>query len=117
MRAAYSALHRAGDAHSVEVWDGDRLVGGLYGVLTGRVFSGESMFHRETDASKAAVVDLCERLLRAGVVLVDTQQATEHMASMGQVVVHREEYLAVLEVLRDQPARLDPTRLPVARLA
>jgi leucyl/phenylalanyl-tRNA--protein transferase len=117
MRAAYSALHRAGGAHSVEVWDGDRLVGGLYGVLTGRVFSGESMFHRETDASKVAIVDLCERLLRADVLLVDTQQATEHLAAMGQVLVRREEYLAVLEVLRDQPAHLDGTRLPVARLA
>jgi leucyl/phenylalanyl-tRNA--protein transferase len=116
MRTAYAALHRAGGAHSVEVWDGERLVGGLYGVLTGRVFSGESMFHREADASKVALVDLCERLLRAGVVLVDTQQATEHMASMGQVVVSRQEYLAVLQVLRDQPVQLDSMRLPVSRL-
>src|SRR4051794_38349252 len=80
MKAAYSALHRAGVARSLEVWDGSQLVGGLYGVLIGRVFSGESMFHRVPDASKAAVVDLCERLLRAEVVLVDTQQPTEHLA-------------------------------------
>jgi leucyl/phenylalanyl-tRNA--protein transferase len=117
MRAGYSALHRAGGAHSLEVWDGQRLVGGLYGVLTGRVFSGESMFHLEPDASKVAVVDLCERLLRADVVLIDTQQPTEHLAAMGQVLVRREEYLAVLEVLRDQPATLDRTRLQVKRLA
>jgi leucyl/phenylalanyl-tRNA--protein transferase len=116
MRTAYSALHATGGAHSVEVWDGGRLVGGLYGVLTGRVFSGESMFHLEPDASKVAVVDLCDRLLSADVVLVDTQQPTEHMAAMGQVVVHREEYLSVLTSLRDQPAVLDATRRPVARL-
>jgi leucyl/phenylalanyl-tRNA--protein transferase len=117
MRAAYGALHREGDAHSVEVWDGGRLVGGLYGVLTGRVFSGESMFHLEPDASKVALVDLCDRLLAAGVVLLDTQQPTDHMASMGQVVVRREEYLSVLASLRDEPVELDARRLPVSRLA
>lgn len=117
MRQGYAALHRAGGAHSVEVWDGDRLVGGLYGVLTGRVFSGESMFHVETDASKVALVELCARLLDAGVVLVDTQQPTEHMAALGQVVVHRYEYLDVLARLRDEPAVLQTDRRPVDRLA
>jgi leucyl/phenylalanyl-tRNA--protein transferase len=116
MRSAYSALHAIGGAHSLEVWDGERLVGGLYGVLTGRVFSGESMFHLEPDASKVAVIDLCARLLAVDVVLIDTQQPTEHMASMGQVVVRRTEYLSVLERLRDERVRLDPARLPVARL-
>jgi leucyl/phenylalanyl-tRNA--protein transferase len=75
------------------------------------------MFHLEPDASKVAVVDLCARLLAAGVILIDTQQPTEHMTSMGQVVVHRDEYLAVLSTLRDQPAQLGSDRLPVARLA
>jgi leucyl/phenylalanyl-tRNA--protein transferase len=117
MRAAYSALHLAGGAHSVEVWDGSRLIGGLYGVLTGRVFSGESMFHLVPDASKVAVVDLCARLLDAGVMLVDTQQPTEHMATMGQVVVHRADYLDVLEHLRDEAATLAPDRRPVSELA
>jgi leucyl/phenylalanyl-tRNA--protein transferase len=117
MRAAYSALHRAGGAHSVEVWDGDRLVGGLYGVLTGRVFSGESMFHIEPDASKAALVALCERLLDAGVVLVDTQQPTEHLLAMGQVLVTRADYLGALARLRDLPARLPTERRPVSMLA
>ena len=117
MRAAYVALHRQGGAHSVEVWDGARLVGGLYGVLTGRVFSGESMFHLEPDASKVALVDLCARLLEAGVVLVDTQQATDHMHTMGQVVVHRADYLGALASLRDQRVELDARRLPVSRLA
>jgi leucyl/phenylalanyl-tRNA--protein transferase len=116
MREAYGDLHRTGGAHSLEVWDRDRLVGGLYGVLTGRVFSGESMFHLEPDASKVAVVDLCARLLEAGVVLVDTQQPTEHMASMGQVIVHRAEYLRVLASLRDAPATLATDRRPVAAL-
>lgn len=117
MRTAYSDLHEAGGAHSLEVWDGDRLIGGLYGVLTGQVFSGESMFHREADASKVAVVDLCARLLAAGVLVVDTQQPTEHMASMGQLLIRREEYLSALAVLRDRPAELATTRLPVSRLA
>ncbi|MDP9100680.1 MAG: leucyl/phenylalanyl-tRNA--protein transferase [Actinomycetota bacterium] len=102
MRQAYVELHLAGAAHSLEVWEGRLLVGGLYGVLTGGVFSGESMFHRETDASKVAVVDLCRRLREAGVLLVDTQQASAHLAALGQLVVRRSEYLAVLQALRDQ---------------
>ena len=112
MQAAYGRLHASGVAHSLEVWEGDRLVGGLYGVLTGRVFSGESMFHRETDAAKVAVVALCDRLVEAGVVLLDTQQATDHLARLGQVVVRREEYLTVLLALRDQPAVLPSGRRP-----
>jgi leucyl/phenylalanyl-tRNA--protein transferase len=116
MAEGYTALHHAGGAHSLEVWDGDRLVGGLYGVLTGRVFSGESMFHVETDASKVALVDLCARLLEAGVVLVDTQQPTEHLAAMGQVLVHRQEYLTVLARLRDDHVVLPADRRPVSRL-
>ena len=117
MRSGYRELHAAGVAHSLEVWDGSRLVGGLYGVLTGRVFSGESMFHAETDASKVALVDLCARLLEAGVVLVDTQQPTEHLAAMGQVLVHRAEYLQVLAALRDDAAVVPADRRAVARLA
>jgi leucyl/phenylalanyl-tRNA--protein transferase len=117
MRAGYLALHEARVAHSVEVWDGDRLVGGLYGVLTGRVFSGESMFHRESDASKVAVVDLCRRLLEAGVPLLDTQQETEHLAAMGQVLVSRDDYLQAVAALRDEPVVLPAGREPVSRLA
>jgi leucyl/phenylalanyl-tRNA--protein transferase len=121
MQEAYGELHRTpapgANAHSVEVWEGDELVGGLYGVLVGRVFCGESMFHRRTDASKVALVELCRRLLDAGVRLVDTQQETEHMASLGQVAVRRADYLQLLTALRDDPAELDRTRQPVARLA
>lgn len=116
MMAGYGGLHRAGAAHSLEVWAGDRLVGGIYGVLTGGVFSGESMFHLETDASKAALVDLADRLAGAGVVLLDCQQPTEHLRRMGSVEMARGDYLDLLSQLRDLPVRLDPSRLPVARL-
>lgn len=116
MRQAYGELHRTGGAHSVEVWDGDRLVGGLYGVLVGSVFCGESMFHRETDASKVALVELCARVLEAGFSLVDTQEPTEHLESLGQVLVRRADYLEALAVLRERPAALATDRRPVGRL-
>jgi leucyl/phenylalanyl-tRNA--protein transferase len=121
MREAYGELHRSpvsgSGAHSVEVWDGDRLVGGLYGVLVGSVFCGESMFHRASDGSKVALVELCARALDAGIRLIDTQEETEHLASLGQVLVRRSDYLAVLTELRDRPAVLARERLPVSRLA
>ena len=116
MQTAYRALHHAGVAHSLEVWAGGELVGGLYGVLTGRTFSGESMFHRTADASKAAVVDLCQRFVEAGVVLIDTQDQSTHMARLGQVLVHRDDYLDILHHFRDEAADLPGDRRPVARL-
>ena len=116
MRTAYGRLHALGGAHSVEVWDGERLVGGLYGVLTGGVFSGESMFHRETDASKVALVALVDRMREGGVRLLDTQQQTDHMTSLGQVVVDRREYVDVVRRLRDLPTCLPTGRRPVASL-
>ena len=116
MQGAYRALHRAGVAHSLEVWAGDELVGGLYGVLTGRIFSGESMFHRTADASKVAVVDLCRRFVEAGVILVDTQDESPHMARLGQVLLHRDDYLDLLHVFRDKTVELPADRRPLARL-
>jgi leucyl/phenylalanyl-tRNA--protein transferase len=116
MHDAYRALHRAGVAHSLEVWAGDELVGGLYGVLTGRVFGGESMFHRDPDASKVAVVDLCQRLAEAGVVVVDTQDESDHMAHLGQFVVDRADHIHVLHLLRDAEVDVAGARRPVARL-
>jgi leucyl/phenylalanyl-tRNA---protein transferase len=116
VRRGFAALHHDGAAHSLEVWDGEQLVGGLYGVLVGRVFCGESMFHRSSDASKVALVDLCHRLLEAGVQLVDVQQETEHLASLGAVLVTRAQYLHALARLRDESVRLDPDRRPVSRL-
>ena len=116
MRAAYGALHREGGAHSVEVWDGDRLVGGLYGVRTGAVFSGESMFHREDDASKVALVALVGRMREGGLRLLDTQQETGHMTSLGQVVVARRDYVEAVHRLRDVPTHLPRGRRPVSEL-
>ena len=117
MQAGYVGLHRAGVAHSLEVWDDDRLVGGLYGVQCGQVFSGESMFFLETGASKVAVVDLCSRMREAGAQVLDTQQESEHLLAMGQVVVDRGEYVDAVRALRDRPAHLAVDRRPVSRLA
>lgn len=96
MRRAYRALHRLGYAHSVESWrDGD-LVGGLYGVALGRVFFGESMFARETDASKVALVHLVARLRALDVPLIDCQQETAHLASLGARPISRRAFVARL---------------------
>jgi leucyl/phenylalanyl-tRNA--protein transferase len=97
MLAAYEALHRLGHAHSFEVWQDGALVGGLYGVCIGRAFAAESMFHRVTDASKAALVLAIRSLRRLGIVLFDVQYLTSHLASMGASVVPRSEYLERLD--------------------
>jgi leucyl/phenylalanyl-tRNA--protein transferase len=94
---AYAELHRQGHAHSIEVWRDDRLVGGLYGVAVGGFFSGESMFHRETDASKVALVRMAEHLRARGFVLFDSQAATPHTRSMGVADIPRDAYLERLE--------------------
>jgi len=114
MLDGYRALHREGGAHSVEVWDGSRLVGGLYGVLSGRVFSGESMFFRESGASKAAVLDLARRLAEAGVPLLDTQQESPHLRAMGQVLVHRAEYVEAVRSLQGDAPTLPAERRSAA---
>jgi leucyl/phenylalanyl-tRNA--protein transferase len=93
---AYSYLHAMGWAHSVEVFHDDQLVGGVYGVRVGRLFAGESMFHTQTDASKAALVALMALLEAAGITLFDVQWTTPHLASLGAVNIPREEYLALL---------------------
>lgn len=116
MRRAYRMLHEQGGAHSVEVWDGPRLVGGLYGVLTGQVFSGESMFSSESGASKAALVDLCLRLREAGVLVLDTQQESEHLRALGQVLVSRAEYVRAVRALRDGSATLPAGRRAASAL-
>ncbi len=101
MRAAYVELHRIGAAHSVEVWHEDRLVGGLYGVTVGRVFTGESMFHREPDASKIALVALDEHLAERGFALIDAQMHTDHLERMGAILVPRSAFLDALDRLRE----------------
>lgn len=92
LRDLYGQLFARGFCHTVEVWDGDRLVGGLYGLALGAVFFGESMFHRETDASKIALVHLVERLRAGGYVLCDTQFLTDHLKSFGGYEIAREVY-------------------------
>ncbi len=92
----YSALHAGGHAHSVESWRDGELVGGLYGVRLGAAFFGESMFSRQTDASKVALVGLVNALKRGGFVLLDTQFITSHLARFGALEIPRARYLALL---------------------
>ena len=94
---SYCELHALGYAHSVEVRDGDRLVGGLYGVALGGAFFGESMFHTATDASKIALVALIERLRARGFTLLDTQWVTPHLEQFGAIEIPRPDYLQRLE--------------------
>lgn len=93
---SYGALHRAGVAHSVEAWQGDRLAGGLYGVALGGVFFGESMFHHVTDASKVALAALVARMRARGFLLLDTQWTTEHLEQFGAIEIPRRHYLKLL---------------------
>ena len=102
---SYTELHRRGIAHSVEVYEGDLLIGGLYGVALGGYFGGESMFHRRTDASKAALVWLVERLRAGGFVLLDAQAPNPHLMRIGAVEIPKEEYLSRLRVALGVNAR------------
>ena len=92
IRSLYTRLHETGHCHSVEVYDGERLVGGLYGVRLGSAFFGESMFHTERDASKVALVHLIGRLRAGGFTLLDTQFVTDHLKSFGAIEVSRRHY-------------------------
>lgn len=94
---SYSALHEQGFAHSVEAWREGRLAGGLYGVSLGGAFFGESMFHRVTDASKAALVALVAHLRTREYVLLDTQWVTAHLLQFGAVEIPRRRYLRLLD--------------------
>lgn len=96
MQEAYIALHEMGYAHSVEVWQGQTLVGGLYGVSLGRSFFGESMFSRMANASKAALITLCSRLKELDFDLIDCQVKSPHLASMGARPISRREFTALL---------------------
>lgn len=93
MKDAYIRLHRSGYAHSVEVWQGDDLAGGLYGVTISKVFCGESMFSKVSNASKAALIYLCQT---DEYNLIDCQVHTEHLESMGAKMISREEYMYIL---------------------
>jgi leucyl/phenylalanyl-tRNA--protein transferase len=104
--AAYTRLYELGWAHSVEVWtkaDKSTLVGGVYGVAIGGLFAGESMFHRQRDASKVALVALVDRLNAGGGTLFDVQWLTPHLASLGAVEIERSEYLERVTAAVAQP--------------
>ena len=109
---AYAELHAMGHAHSVEVWQGDQLAGGLYGVQVAGAFSGESMFYRVADASKVAFAALAHHLYASGVVLFDSQVINEHTHALGAVLVHRDDFLQLLQFAREAPARYDGQRWP-----
>lgn len=96
IRSLYATLHSMGHAHCVEAWEGDELIGGLYGVSLGSAFFGESMFSRRTDASKICLVHLVERLRKQGFVLLDTQFTTEHLKHFGAIDVPKARYEKML---------------------
>ncbi|HUO64406.1 MAG TPA: leucyl/phenylalanyl-tRNA--protein transferase [Terriglobales bacterium] len=101
----YGALHRAGKAHSVEAWRDGRLVGGTYGVALGAAFMAESMFHRETDASKVALAALVQRLRERAFTLLDVQYVTPHLERLGATEITRREYERRLEHALSLPRR------------
>jgi leucyl/phenylalanyl-tRNA--protein transferase len=110
--SAYTALHDQGDACSLEVWQGDELIGGVYGVIIGAAFFGESMFSRATNASKTALTYLVHRLRAGGFHLFDTQFLTPHLASLGAVEIPRATYLRRLQAATQASASFTPAGYP-----
>ena len=110
MEEAYNELARLGHGHSVEVWKGDSLVGGLYGVALGRMFFGESMFSRASDASKVALVRLARQLDAWGMPMIDCQMSTPHLASLGARDIPRSDFVHEIQTLVQQPAKPGPWR-------
>ena len=107
MIAAYCELHRLGYAHSIEAWHEGKLAGGIYGVTIGGLFAGESMFHRQRDASKIALIYLAQRLRDRGFALFDLQILNEHTARLGAIEIPRSEYLGRLKLAIDLPVRFE----------
>ena len=114
IRSLYNTLHENDQAHSLEVWEGDTLVGGVYGVTLGAAFFGESMFSRRSNASKIALACLVDRLLDGGFALFDTQFLTDHLASLGAIEISRAEYQKALQTACARPASFvnPPLRTP-----
>ncbi|MFI6932802.1 leucyl/phenylalanyl-tRNA--protein transferase [Streptomyces sp. NPDC050287] len=110
-------LHELGHAHSVEVWDGDELIGGTFGVRVGAVFSADSQFTLRSGAGKAAVVDLTRRFAEAGGLAVDVQRDGDHVRLLGATPIPRPEYLTLLATTRHASRPLATERLPARRLA
>lgn len=111
LTAAFVELHRRGLAHSIEAWEGDELVGGLYGLSLGRVFFGESMFAKKPDASKIAFVHLVRQLAAWDFELIDCQVVTDHLVRFGAQTLELEEFLERLELAVGHPTRLGPWQL------
>lgn len=105
IRMLYRRLHERGHCHSIEAYDGDDLVGGLYGVTLGSAYFGESMFHSARDASKVALVHLVARLKAAGFALLDTQFVTDHLRTFGAIEISRRQYHRLLEEALREDAR------------
>ncbi|MBA5803214.1 leucyl/phenylalanyl-tRNA--protein transferase [Rhizobium sophorae] len=103
IRSLYSTLFDMGHAHTVEAWENDELVGGLYGVSLGSAFFGESMFSRRTDASKICLVHLVDRLRERGFTLLDTQFTTEHLKTFGAIDVPKADYAVMLSAAMESP--------------
>ena len=110
MMTAYRDLHRRNVAHSIEIWNADKLIGGVYGINLGRVFFGESMFSRETDASKIALLYLVSLCRELGIDLIDCQVASNHLASLGSRAIPRTEFNALLRRLQTFSAPSDWAR-------
>lgn len=107
---AYTRLHEAGDAHSIEAWDGEELAGGVYGVDAGGVFTGESMFHRAPNASKLALLFLIDHLRERGATFLDCQVTTPHITALGAREIPRGRFLDLLEAAQKSGMRLfDPS--------
>ncbi|MEM6298206.1 MAG: leucyl/phenylalanyl-tRNA--protein transferase, partial [Bacteroidota bacterium] len=103
LEASYIALHEEGIAHSLEVWEGNRLVGGLYGELLGRMFFGESMFSRESNASKIGFLTLVKNFVKQGIGLIDCQIHSNYLESMGATHIPRKEFLTESSRRQQQP--------------
>ena len=116
IRELFVQLHRMGHAHSIECWRNGQLMGGLYGLAIGGAFFGESMFSRESDASKVALVQLVARLVYGGFTLLDTQFITDHLEQFGTIEIDRKAYRRALDTALARPC-VFPVHLPPAALS
>lgn len=117
IRDAFVAMHKTGDAHSIECWDADNnFAGGLYGLALGKVFCGESMVSTQTDASKIALVHLCALLWASGFELLDAQFRNPHLDQFGLYEIPQEEYEEKIKTLMREPTPLNPDVMPLANI-
>ncbi len=113
MQQAYIDLHAAGFAHSVEVWQGDELIGGLYGVSLGGAFFGESMFSRQSNGSKIALAHLVAQLNEWGFGFIDSQVYSDHLGSLGAITIPRKEFIKRLDIETSKPTRMGPWQFSI----